>query len=477
MRSRERARSPSVARFEVRSARESAKFVNFGLFTARDLARFGEFDLKSTPTHSKKPLKSETLLTRRKALTLIGSPLILSALPLRVAAGRSGDQDANRGIYDLLIKNGKVVDPSQNIEEERDVAIRGGKIALVEKDIPTGQARQVVDATGKIVTPGLIDLHVHVLPYVGETGTEADPCCVTRGVTTVVDAGTAGAFTLPALRKFVVEKSETRVRSLVHVVAIGMIVGITPGMEELGDLRYCDPKRAAKAALDNKDLVLGFKVRIDRKFTIPGTNDIEGMKRARMASDEASLPITTHIGGSYTPLKDFLVLMKERDIVTHIYNPRPNSVLDESGKLLPEALEARKRGVLFDVGHGRTNFSYRIAEKCLGQGLVPDTISSDVSNGSVRGPVYDLVTTMAKMMTLGMSLREVIERTTINAARAMNFGVDIGTLKPGAEADVAIFELRSGEFSLVDSEGQTRVVRQKLVPAATVRGGKVIYPS
>ena len=433
--------------------------------------------MKSKHDPSKKSVASEQLFTRRKVLTMMGSPLVLSALPLRMGASTTAVQEPNGAIYDLLIKNGKVIDPSQNIEEQRDLAIRGGKIVLVEKNIPAGQGRQVLDAAGKIVTPGLIDVHVHVLPYVGETGTEPDPCCVTHGVTTVVDAGTAGSFALPALRKFIVEKSETRIRALVHIVAIGMIVAVTPGMEELGDLRYCDPKRAAKAALENKDLVLGFKVRIDRKFTVPGTNDIEAMKRARMASDEAQLPVTTHIGGSYTPLKDFIVLMKEKDIITHIYNPRPNSVLDEKGKLLPEVIEARKRGVLFDIGHGRTNFSYRIAEKCLGQGLVPDTISSDVSNGSVRGPVYDLVTTMAKMMTLGMSLREVIERTTINAARAMNFGVDIGTLKPGAEADVAIFEVRSGEFSLVDSEGQTRIARQKLVPAATVRGGKVFYPA
>jgi dihydroorotase len=431
--------------------------------------------LKSKP--SKKFSGSEQLLTRRKVLTMMGSPIVLSALPLRVGAGAPAIEEPNGAIYDLLVKNGKVIDPSQNIEEQRDVAIQGGKIVLVEKNIPADHARQVLDAAGKIVTPGLIDVHVHVLPYVGETGTEPDPCCVTRGVTTVVDAGTAGAFTLPALRKFIVEKSGTRVRALVHVVAIGMIVSITPGMEELGDLRYCDPKRAAKAALENKDIVLGFKVRIDRKFTVPGTNDIEAMRRARMASDEASLPVTTHIGGSYTPLKDFLVLMKEGDIVTHIYNPRPNSVLDENGRLLPEIFEARKRGVRFDIGHGRTNFSYRVAEKCLGQGLVPDTISSDVSNGSVRGPVYDLVTTMAKMMTLGMSLSEVIERTTINPARVLNFGLDIGTLKRGAEADVAIFELSSGEFSLVDSEGQTRIARQKLVPAATVRGGKVFYPA
>jgi dihydroorotase len=426
--------------------------------------------LKSRAASSKKHL-----LTRRDMLAMITTPVVLSTAPF--CNGSWAIQEPHSTAYDLLIKGGKVVDPSQDLEEERDVAIRGGKIVLLEKNIPANQARQVLDAKGKIITPGLIDLHAHVLPYVGETGTEPDACCVTRGVTTVVDAGTSGAFTLPALRKFVVDKSETRVRALLHIVAIGMVVAITPGMEELGDLRYCDAKRAVKAALENKDLVLGFKVRIDRKFTVPGSNDIEAMRRARIAGDEASLPLTTHIGGSYTPLKEFLALMKERDIVTHIYNPRPNSILDESGLLLPEVVEARKRGVRFDIGHGRTNFSYRVAEKCLGQGLVPDTISSDVSNGSIRGPVFDLLTTMSKLMLLGMSLREVVERTTINAARALNFGLDIGTLRPGAEADVAILELRAGEFNLVDSEGQTRIARQKLMPAATVRGGKVFRPA
>ncbi len=154
-----------------------------------------------------------------------------------------------------------------------------GKLSRLERDIPANRAHQVLNATGMIVTPGLIDVHVHVLPYVGETGTEPDPCCIARGVTTAVDAGTAGAFTLPALRKFVVEKSETRIRALVHIVAIGMIVAITPGMEELGDLRFCDPKRAVKAAIENKDLVLGFKVRIDRKFTVPGNNDHGGHEK------------------------------------------------------------------------------------------------------------------------------------------------------------------------------------------------------
>lgn len=420
---------------------------------------------------------SKQEITRRNMLAMMTGPLVVPICPLTTGSGEPSGQNPGSAEFDLLIKGGKVIDPSQNLEEERDVAIRDGKIVRLERDIAANRARQVLKATGMIVTPGLIDVHVHVLPYVGETGTEPDPCCIARGVTTAVDAGTAGAFTLPALRKFVVEKSETRIRALVHIVAIGMIVAITPGMEELGDLRFCDPKRAVKAAIENKDLVLGFKIRIDRKFTVPGNNDMEAMKRARMAGDEASLPITIHIGGSYTPLKEFMPLLKQGDIVTHVYNPRPNSILDDSGHLLPEVLEAQRRGVLFDVGHGRTNFSFRIAEKCLAQGLVPYTISSDVSNGSVRGPVFDLVTTMSKLMTMGMSLREVIERTTINAARALNFGLEIGTLKPGAEADVTVLQVRSGEFSFTDSEGQTRTVGQKLEAAATVRGGKVFNPT
>jgi len=410
-------------------------------------------------------------------LAMMTAPLVVPISPLTAGSREPPTPTSSSTQFDLLIKGGKVIDPSQNLEEERDVAILDGKIVRLEKDIPADQARQVLNAVGLIVTPGLIDVHVHVLPYVGETGTEPDACCIGRGVTTVVDAGTAGAFTLPALRKFIVEKAETRVRALVHIVAIGMVVAITPGMEELGDLRFCDPKRAVKAATENKDLVLGFKIRIDRKFTVPGNNDIEAMKRARMAADEASLPLTIHIGGSYTPLKEFLALLKEGDIVTHVYNPRPNSILDDGGRLLPEVLEARRRGVRFDIGHGRTNFSFRIAEKCLAQGFVPHTISSDVSNGSVRGPVFDLVTTMSKMMMLGMSLREVVERTTMNAAQALNFGLQIGTLKPGAEADVSVLQLRSGEFAFVDSEGQSRTATQKLEASVTVRGGKVFYPT
>ena len=223
--------------------------------------------------------------------------------------------EANGRLFDLLIKGGKVIDPSQELEEVCDVALRDGRIARLEHDIPEDMARQVVDATGKIVTSGLIDIHTHVFPYVGPYGIEPDPYCVTRGVTTALDAGTSGAFTFPAFRKFIISQAATRVRALLHIVSIGMVTGSTPHMGELEDLRYCDPQLAVQVAQENRDLIVGFKIRFSEKYT--GPNDLEGLKRARAAADQARLPLMTHIGGSFTPLPQLLALLKKGDVVTH----------------------------------------------------------------------------------------------------------------------------------------------------------------
>jgi dihydroorotase len=412
-------------------------------------------------------------LTRRQFL---GS----SSAAFALSASTAGAQPHARALrpgpdekpYDLLIRGGKVIDPSQDIEAVRDVAIASGKIARIDAQIPTGQAREVISAEGKIVTPGLIDIHTHVFPYVGPYGIEPDPYCVHRGVTTVIDAGTSGAFTFPAFRKFTIEKATTRIRALLHVVSIGMVTGSTENMGELLDLRYCVPELAVKAAKENSDLVVGFKIRFSEKYT--GPNDYAGMKRARAVADEAALPLMIHIGGSYTPLGELLALMKKGDVVTHSFNGHPHGLLDASGRLTPEVLQARERGVLFDVGHGAGSFSFEVMEKCLAQGFRPDTISSDLYSANIDGPVYDLVTTLSKFLLLGLSLREVIEMSTIRAARVFDFGAKIGTLAPGAEADVAVLELREGQFTFTDSEGKTRSGRQKLVPVTTVRAGKVI---
>lgn len=412
-------------------------------------------------------------LTRRQFLGSSTAALAASAGGLEVKPRARGVRmSTDDKPYDLLIRGGKVIDPSQNLEAVRDVAIAGGKIARVEPQIPAAQAREVVPAEGKIVTPGLIDLHTHVFPYVGPYGIEPDPYFVHHGVTTVVDAGTSGAFTFPAFRRFIIEKATTRIRALLHVVSIGMVAGSTDNMGELEDLRYCVPQLAVQAAKENKDLVVGFKIRFSEKYT--GPNDYEGMKRARAAADEAGLPLMIHIGGSYTPLGEFLALMKKGDVVTHSFNGHPHGLLDASGKLLPEVLAARERGVFFDVGHGAGSFSFEVMEMCLAQGFRPDTISSDLYSANINGPVYDLATTLSKFLLLGLNLREVVERATVNAARVFDFGAEIGTLKPGAEADVAVFDLREGEFTFTDAGGKTRTGRQKLFPVTTVRAGRVV---
>lgn len=422
--------------------------------------------------------QSSNSFTRREMLAGMGASLALGGAP-RTPGSKPVKSNSKRNSaagkqYDLLIRGGRVVDPSQELDAVRDVAIAGGRIAKVEAGIPSSQARETINAHGKIVTPGLIDIHTHVFPYVGPYGIEPDPHCLRRGVTTVVDAGTSGCFAFPAFRKFIIERAATRIRPLIHVVSIGMIAGSTPNMGELEDLRYCVPKLAVEAANKNRDLVVGFKIRFSEDYT--GPNDYEGMKRAREAADEAHLPLMIHIGGSYSPLPKLLALMKKGDVVTHSFNGHPHGIVDSSGKLLPEVIAARKRGVLFDVGHGAGSFSFKVMEECLKQDFLPDTISSDLYSANIHGPVFDLVTTLSKFLLLGLSLRQVVERATVNSARVFNFGAEIGTLRPGAEADVSVLELREGKFVFVDSGRQKRTGKQKIEPVVTIRAGKAYYP-
>ncbi len=377
--------------------------------------------------------------------------------------------------YDLLIQGGKVIDPSQGIEAAMDVAVASGRIARLGFNIPAGDARQVIRAHGKIVTPGLIDIHTHVFPRAGPYGIPADPYCVHRGVTTVVDAGTSGAFTFPAFRKYDIERAATRIRALLHVVSIGMVAGSTPNMGELEDLRYCSPELAVKCVNGNRDVIVGLKIRFSRQYT--GPNDIEGMKRARRAADEAGLPLMCHIGGPYSPLREFLGMMRKGDVWTHCFNDLPDGILDANGKVKGEVREARQRGVRFDVGHGAGSFSFGVALRCLEQDFPPDTVSSDLYSANVEGPVYGMPETASKFLLLGMPLPEVIQRTTQNAAETFQFREEIGTLKAGAAADVSVFEIEEGDFAFTDSYRETRQGRRRITPVVTVCGGKTFYPT
>jgi len=389
--------------------------------------------------------------------------------PRRIWSGGSSSaspQQSTAPTFDLLIEGGTVVDPSQNLHTAMDVAIKDGKIAEVSKNIPKERALKVISAKDRIVTPGFIDVHTHVFEGVS-IGTNADHYCLSRGVTTVVDAGSAGYSTMANFRKFVITQSVTRIVALINIGVVG--TAMLPG--SLMNLDWVNPQLTAKSAIENKPVVVGVKVHLGKAIT--GAGDMECLKRALEAAQIAGVPLMAHIEDSYSPLPDILKMLRKGDIYTHCYNSRPHGILDANGKVLPEAKEARERGVLFDPAQGQTHLNFDVAEKCFQQNLLPDTISTDLTIVTVERRVYDLPTTVSKFMAIGIGLDQAVAMVTSNAARMFNYGAQIGTLKPGSEADVAIFELRDGQFEFEDSDGGKRTGRQKLFNKSVVRRGQV----
>lgn len=374
--------------------------------------------------------------------------------------------------YDLLVRGGRVVDPSQNLFDDRDVAIAGGRIADVGAGIPESQASQVLNAKGKIVTPGLIDVHVHVYDGVAPLGIPADPNCVAKGVTTVVDAGSAGAHTFPGLRKYVIKASDTRVYALLNISVVGQSTYSPDNpFGELLDLRYANPRLTIKTIEQNRDTILGVKIRLTRNLA--GDHDLRALALAREAADAVKLPLMVHIGGSYSPLKEILAMLKPGDVITHSFRGKDGGILDDKDRVLPEVRAAVVRGVHLDVGHGAGSFSFDTAEKAFRQDVLPGTISSDLHRYNLNGPVFDLATTLSKFLYLGLTLPQVIERATANAARLFAFPQGLGSLRPGAEADLAVFSMDEGNFEFVDALGARRIGHQRLVPVATVKSGKL----
>jgi dihydroorotase len=374
--------------------------------------------------------------------------------------------------YDLLIKNGQVVDPSQQLLAVRDVAIANKKIARVAENIAETEAGQVLDAKGKIVTPGLIDVHVHVYDGVAPLGIPADANCIAKGVTTVLDAGSAGAHTFPAFRKNVINVVDTRVCALLNISVVGQSTFSKDNpYGELLDLRFVNPKLAIKTIEQNRDVILGIKIRLSENIT--GERDLKALGMAREAADAVKLPLMVHIGNSHSPLADILAMLSKGDVVTHCYHGNANGILDAKGRVLPEVKKAVDKGVRLDVGHGAGSFSFEVAEKALKQELLPGTISSDVHHYNVHGPVFDLATTLSKFLHLGLRLDQAIERAATNPASTFGFPRGLGTLREGAEADVAIFTLAEGDFTFVDAHNQKRRGQKKLIPVATIKAGKL----
>jgi dihydroorotase len=401
--------------------------------------------------------------------TLIGTlvcNLVGEATTLRAALRREPKP------YDLLIKGGRVVDPSQDLSARRDVAIRGHTIAKVASDIPETDAEHVLDVSGSIVTSGLIDVHVHVYDGVAPLAIPADPNCVAKGVTTVLDAGSAGAHTFPGFRKYVIDVAETRIRALLNISVVGQSTYSPDNTHgELLNLDYANPRLTARTIERHRDVILGVKVRLSRD--IAGENDLRALHLAREAAEAVNLPMMVHIGDTHTPLKELLPVLRAGDVITHCFHGRAGGILDDKGRVLPDVRAAVGRGVHLDVGHGAGSFAFEVAEQAIGQDLLPGTISSDLHQFNVHGPVFDLATTLSKFLHLGLTLEQVITRVTTNPARTFGFPAGLGTLREGAEADVAVFALQEGDFRFADSLGHHRVGHRKLTPVATVKSGRL----
>ena len=378
--------------------------------------------------------------------------------------------DSHPPAYDLVLEGAQVLDPSQDLNAVLDVAVRGNTIAALKEAIDA-PARERINLHGKILTPGLVDLHTHVYAGVTTWGIKADAHCLATGVTTVVDAGSAGWANFMGLREYVAEPARTQVLAFVHVAGIGLTFG---PLGELEDLRYADPERTAFVIRNWSDMCVGVKVR-QARFQV-GDNGVEPLRLALQAAEMAGVPVMVHIGAG-VPLPEVLALLRPNDIVTHCYQGGGDTILGDAGRVIPAVWEARERGVLFDLGHGGGSFYFEVAKKALAQGFASDVISTDIHAHSFEDPVHSLPETACKLLNLGVSLAEVVRQTTAAPAAAIGRGGELGTLKPGTVADLAAFELREGEFEFSDVLDVRHTGPHMLEPVLTVRDGQVFRPA
>ena len=412
--------------------------------------------------------------TRRRFLAQSASLLALgaSALDGGAAVAAMGPNDK----FDLLVKGGEVLDPSQNLQARRDIGIRWGVIEAVEPDIPADRALKVLNVGGKLVTPGLVDLHAHVYPYGSAIGIPADELLTFQATTTMVSAGDAGANNFAAFRRFVVGQTRTRLYAFVHIANMGL----TPfPVAELYNIDYAVVDACAKTVAENSDIAIGVKVRMSEN--IIAKNGIEPLRRSIEAATKAGggARVMCHIGGVETPklMSDILDMLRPGDILTHAYSGLPNDAgaftnIVQDGRLLPAARAAKQRGVVFDVGHGGGSFDYTVAEAAIAAGATPDTISSDIHvfSGNTPGMPY-LTWVMSKFLNMGFSQEQVVAMATVNPARIINRLPKLGTLQVGAPGDVSVLELVEGPVEFVDTRDNKRQGKVQLRPANVVLAG------
>ena len=410
-------------------------------------------------------------LSRRDFLALSGSAAA-ATLSGRLASAAMGPNDK----FDLVIKGGDVLDPSQSLRGKRDIGIRWGAIEAIENEIPAARASKTIDATGKLVTPGLIDLHSHVYPYGSAIGIPADELAQFQCTTTMVSAGDAGVNNLAALRRYIVAQSRARIYAFVHIANNGLS-GFP--VAELYNIDYAQVEACAMALAENPDFLLGVKVRMSENVIFK--HGLEPLKRGIQACELCGWPakMMVHIGGVETRelMSEILDLLRPGDVLTHAYSGAPNIAgvftnIVQDGRLLPAALAAKQRGVMFDVGHGGGSFDFTVAEVAIPGGCAPDTISSDIHvfSGNSPGMPY-LPNVMSKFITLGFTVEQVVAMATTAPAKIINRAPKIGTLQIGAPGDVAIMELVEGPVTFVDTRNNKRDGKAWLKPVQTVTAG------
>ena len=393
-----------------------------------------------------------------KASRVGGITLLLALLIGLPLAGR---QDS----YDLILTGGHVVDPANEIDGIRDVAIRNGRIARVAASIPARSAKRTVDLRGLYVVPGLVDIHSHHYGYSGALF--PDDVALPAGTTTVVDAGGPGWRNFEDYREKILRRARTRVLTFINIVGLGM------GGNE-GDVEDMDPQATARKILEYPDLIVGIK---NAHFDGQGFISVERAVEAGRLSNRPVMLDNNILSwtGRDTRTK-LLEKMRPGDLNTHFYNDRHVELLDRrTGQIQPFMHEARKRGVLFDLGHGAGSFLWPVADRAMSLGFPPDIISTDIHAGSILATQSDMPNCMSKMLTLGMALKEIIYRSTVTPARAVSRFPEIGTLGEGKEADIAVLELEEGVFAYHDAWEKKRMGTRRIVNALTVRAGEIVY--